>query len=181
MTAKQVVEARGDGTWAVRDVGQLRYEPHEPHSHWHLESFVTFELRRARDLAVVARDGKSGFCLIDRWGRVTRPIPGSGPPRFIGDCAAGQPRARRVVLGTSVGFVDRYPAFFHGQELDLSGLPAGRYLLLHQANPRRALREVRYSNNGAAVLLQLAWPNGTLSAPRVSVLRRCEAIERCSV
>ena len=106
-------------------------------------------------------------------------IPEPGPPRFVGDCGAGEPDARRVVQGTSVGYVDRYPASFHGQELDLTGLSAGRYVLVHRANPSRAMRELTYSDDAASVLLELAWPNGSASAPRVTVLRRCEASERC--
>jgi hypothetical protein len=179
MRAHQTVELRGGATWVVRDVGRLHYELHEPHYHWHLESFVSYELHRARDFASVARDRKRGFCLIDRWGQVSSRIPGFGPPRFVGDCGAGEPDARRVMQGTSVGYIDRYPASFHGQELDVTGLSAGRYVLAHRANPHRTMRELRYSDDTASVLLHLTWPNGTSSAPRVSVLRRCEASEHC--
>jgi hypothetical protein len=179
MTAHQIVELRGGAKRVVAYVGGLSYELHRPHHHWHLESFVRYELHRARDFALVVRDRKTGFCLIDRWGQVSPRIPEAGPPRFVGDCGAGEPDARRVVQGTSVGYVDRYPASFHGQELDLTGLYAGRYVLVHRANPSRAMRELTYSDDAASVLLELAWPNGSASAPRVTVLRRCEASERC--
>ena len=180
MRAHQVVELRGGGTGVVRDVGLLHYELHSPHRHWHLESFVRYELRRARDFSLVVRDRKSGFCLLDRWGRVSPGIPGVEPPRFVGDCGAGRPDARSVSQGTSVGYVDRYPAFFHGQDLDVTGLPAGRYHLVHRANPDRTMREVRYSNDAASVLLRLSWPNGRSSAPTISVLRRCGDSESCA-
>jgi TolB protein len=179
MTARQVVELRGGATLEVRDVGRLHYELHSPHFHWHFQSFVRYELRRAGDFGLVTRDRKTGFCLVDRWGRASPRLPGTGPPRFVGDCGGGQPEARRVVEGTSVGYVDRYPAFFHGQSLDITRLPAGRYLLVHRANPERAIRELRYSNSAASVLVRLTRPNGTSSAPRISVLRRCGTSERC--
>jgi dipeptidyl aminopeptidase/acylaminoacyl peptidase len=179
MRAHQIVELRGGATRVVRDIGRMHYELHPPHRHWHLESFVSYELHRPRDLAVMVRDRKSGFCLIDRWGRVSPRISGSGLPRFVGDCGAGRPDARSVEQGTSVGYVDRYPAFFHGQELDLTRLRAARYLLVHRANPNRAMRELAYSNDAASVLLRLIWPNGMSSAPRVAVLRRCEDSESC--
>ncbi|MCI0634849.1 MAG: lysyl oxidase, partial [Actinobacteria bacterium] len=66
-----------------------------------------------------------------------------------------------------------------GQDLDLTGLRAGRYLLVHRVNPDRTMRELRYSNDVASALLRLWWPNGRSFAPRVAVLRRCEAQERC--
>lgn len=179
MRAHQIVELRGGGTRVVRDVGRMHYELHPPHFHWHLQSFVTYELRRAHDSAVMVRDRKSGFCLIDRWGRVSPRVPGSGPPRFVGDCGAGEPNARRVLEGTSVGYVDRYGPFFHGQDLDATRLPAGRYVLVHRANPERTLRELAYSNDSASVLMELTWPNGHSSAPRVSILQRCGGSERC--
>jgi hypothetical protein len=130
---------------------------------------------------VAARDGKSGFCLIDRWGQVSPRIPGTGPPRFVGDCGTEQPDARRVVLGTSVGYVDCYPARFHGQQLELTNLPAGRYLLVQRANGLRTMRELRYSNNAAALLLRLSWPRGRSAEPHVAVLRRCAGSERCTL
>jgi TolB protein len=180
MVAHQVVERRRGASRVVADVGRLHYELHSPHYHWHFQSFVRYELRRASGFALVVSDRKTGFCLIDRWGRASPSVAGTGPPRFVGDCGAGQPDARRVVEGTSVGYVDRYPAFFHGQDLPIGTLPAGRYVLVHRANPERALRELRYSDDSASVLIRLSWPGGRSSAPRVSVLRRCRASERCA-
>lgn len=179
MRAHQIVELRGGATRVVHDIGRMRYERHAPHFHWHLKSFVTYQLRRASDFGVVATDGKSGFCLIDRWGRTLPELPGTGPPRFVGDCGARQPKARRVEEGTSVGYIDRYPAFFHGQELNITRLPAGRYVLVHRANSERRLRELAYSNDAASVLLELTWPNGRTSAPRISILQLCDGSERC--
>ena len=179
MRADQGVELEDGSVRIVRDIGRMHYERHDPHFHWHLKSFVTYQIHRADDYSVVATDGKSGFCLIDRWGRTLRRIPGTGPPRFVGDCGAGRPNARRVLEGTSVGYIDRYPAFFHGQELDLTPLPAGRYVLVHRTNSERTIRELRYSNDSASVLVRLAWPNGRKSAPRVTVLQKCDGSERC--
>ena len=46
--------------------------------------------------------------------------------------------------GTSVGFTDRYPAFFHGQNVEITHVPPGDYVLVHRANPNLYLRELRY-------------------------------------
>ena len=64
MRADQVIESATGGTVTVTGVGTLRYEPHPPHRHWHLQPFVRFELRRAADLSFVGEDRKSGFCLM---------------------------------------------------------------------------------------------------------------------
>jgi hypothetical protein len=173
MDALQVIELRGGGTRIVPGVGRLRYESHPPHNHWHFQPFERYELRRASDNAFLVRDGKSGFCLIDRYGRASRPVPNVRPPRFVSDCGAYQPQLRRVEEGSSPGYVDRYPAFFHGQDVDVTGLPAGEYVLVHLANPERLARELAYSNNAASVRIRLTWPAGKAAAPTVQVLARC--------
>ena len=126
----------------------LRYERHPPHRHWHLDDFVRYELRTV-DGRLVVTDRKSGFCLIDRWG-LARGMRGRprALPRFVGDCATLQPRALQVEEGSSAGTADRYPAFFHGQDLDLTGVRQGplRARAAREpgaAPPRARLREQR--------------------------------------
>jgi hypothetical protein len=179
MRVEQLVQHSGGAVATLRGVGLLRYERHPPHRHWHLDDFVRYELR-SLDGRVIVRDRKSGFCLIDRWGFARR-VRGVEPalPRFVGDCATLRPDALRVEQGSSVGYTDRYPAFFHGQDLELTGLPAGRYLLVQTANPDRRLREVDFGNNAASALVRLSWPGGRASPPRVEVLRRCAGSAVC--
>jgi hypothetical protein len=79
-------------------------------------------------------------------------------------------------MGTSPGFTDRYPAFFHGQHVDVTGVPAGVYDLTHRVNAAMQLHELRSENDAASVRLRLTWRNGT---PSVRVLRSCQASARC--
>jgi hypothetical protein len=79
--------------------------------------------------------------------------------------------------GISVGYGDDYSAFLEGQDLPLSDLPGGRYVLVHRVNADRRLRELSYANNAASVLLDLRWDRG---APQVRVLATCPDTDRCT-
>lgn len=178
MRANQYVALRGGGRRIYHDVGIVRYTRSPPHFHWHYMGFERYELRSARNFRLVVRDRKSGFCLADHYGHAARRVR-VVRARFHGNCGQLDLSARRIEQGSSVGYTDRYPAHFHGQNLDVTGVPPGRYWLVHRANPRRDLRELRYENNNAAILIRLRWPDGRRQAPGVSVLRVCEGSERC--
>jgi hypothetical protein len=74
------------------------------------------------------------------------------------------------------GYTDRYPAFFHGRNLAITGVPAGTYVLTHRVNASLQLHELRYDNHAAAVRVRLAWKEGQ---PTVRVLRSCPATAAC--
>ncbi len=176
MRADQLITLRSGGTRRVRNIGRMLFEAHEPHSHWHLKNYVRYELRRAADFSFVASDRKSGFCLVDRYGRTLARVPGVRPPRFVGDCASLRPDATETEMGNSRGYADIYPALFHGQDVPLGGISAGLYVLVQRANPSGRIRETRYGNNAASVRVRLT---RTAGVPRITVLRRCEDSAVC--
>jgi hypothetical protein len=178
MDADQVIRLRSGGTRVVRKVGWMRYTADAPHYHWHLMDFDRYELRRAADLDLVVRDHKSGFCLADHYGHAGGRVQ-VAPAFFFGNCRQFEPRALSVEQGTSVGYTDRYPANFHGQNVELTKVPAGIYVLVHRANPTGRVREVTLANNAASARIRISWPLGRDRAPAVTVLRRCEGSERC--
>jgi Tol biopolymer transport system component len=173
MRVRQYVELRGRNTRILPFSGELHYVVAPPHYHWHFLSFDRFELRRTGDFKLLVRDHKSGFCIADHYG-IALGVP-HGPPRFLSNCEQFNPRARYVEQGSSVGYTDRYPANFHGQNLDISHVPAGNYWLVHRANPDYHLRETRYDDNAASLLVRITWHGG---APRITTLRSCLR-ERC--
>jgi len=173
MQVQQLLELRSGGVRVDPPSGGLHYVVAPPHYHWHFLGFVHAELRTAASFALRVRDHKSGFCLADHYG--TAIGMSHGPPRFLGHCEEHNPDARSVVEGESVGYTDKYPAFFHGQQLDLTGVPAGKYWLVHRANEDFHLRESRYDDNVASLLIRLAWRAGV---PAVTPLRACRN-ERC--
>jgi Lysyl oxidase len=146
---------------------RLRYVRSQTHRHWHFPGFERYELRRA-DGSLVGRDRKTGFCLNDAYETHAR----NDPPVWSGRCARGRPDATRVREGISPGFGDDYVPEKEGQSIDVTRVPAGRYVLVHRANPERVLRERSYANNAASVLLRL-------DGATVRVLRTCPSSERC--
>jgi hypothetical protein len=173
MDVRQYVQLRDGSARVDPPAGELHYVVAPPHYHWHMLGFVHAELRAAGSFALRLRDHKSGFCIADHYGGAIGIR--HGPPRFLGNCEQYDPKARFVEEGSSVGYTDRYPAFFHGQQLDIDGVPAGRYWLVHRANEGSFLREARYDDNAASVLIRLRWRGG---APSVTTLRVCSK-ERC--
>ena len=177
MTADQLVENADAPMTVVEGVGRLRYVQSRDHEHWHLLDFERYELRRAGGGTQRVTDRKTGFCLGDRYRTRGRALAARPPaPRYTSRCGLGATGRMQLVEGISVGYGDDYPANLEGQSLPLTGLAAGRYVLIHSANVRRRLRETDYGNNAASLLLRLRWRAGT---PGLRVLRRCPDTDRC--
>jgi hypothetical protein len=174
MTGTQRVRLANGAARTYPHVAQLRYTNSPPHHHWHLMRFDSFELRTL-DGRTLVRDRKSGFCLADHWGAAPGRYPGRHPV-FLGDCEQFRPGATRVTMGTSPGYTDRYPAFFHGQNVAITGVPGGVYDLTHRVNAAMELHELRYENDAASVRIRLTWRDGV---PSVRVLRTCQATPTC--
>jgi len=177
MTADQVIDREEGPRTVVPDVGLLRYVVSPDHRHWHLLRFDRYQLRRAGGGAVGNSDRKTGFCLGDRYrinGRSLRAAPAE--PVHTSRCGLGDPRLIGIREGISVGYGDDYAATLEGQYLRLTGLSAGRYVLVHRVNGNRRLRELRYGNNAASLLIELQWRK---QQPWVRVLRSCPNSDRC--
>jgi len=173
MSVRQHVQLKGGGDRVDAPSGELHYVVAPPHYHWHMLGYVRTELRTAGDFALRVRDHKSGFCIADHYAGAIGVR--HGPPRFLDNCKQFHPEALYVEEGSSVGYTDRYPAFFHGQQLDITGLKPGNYWLVQYANMDLHLRETRYDDNAASLLIRLSWHAGT---PHVTTLRTCHK-ERC--
>jgi hypothetical protein len=177
MTAQQLVR-RADGSTAPYPLRTgLRFVVAETHRHWHLLGLERYELFAAGGTPV-GRDHKTGFCLGDRYDvRASVRIPGE-PPRAVWthECGRGQPERLRILEGISPGFGDDYVPSLEGQYIDVTGLPAGRYLLVHRVNAGHELREVSYANNAASALIRLGRSDGN---PTVAVIATCADSARC--
>jgi Lysyl oxidase len=168
MTVTQIID-RSDGSSYSRPTGAvMRYVRTATHEHWHLIGFERYDLYRASDHTLVGRSRKVGFCLGDRY-----LVPGSDPnllPVYTSECGKNRPDLQRLRAGISPNFGDDYVPQKEGQYVDVSGLPAGRYELVHVANPGGNILESDYGNNAASVLVQL--PSG-------KVLATCPDTDTC--
>jgi hypothetical protein len=174
MRAAQRIRLSTGGRRTEDGIGFWRYVFADSHAHWHFLPFERYELRDA-DGRVLVRDHKSGFCLGDRFRHSIVAAPARFPPSA---CESGNPFALSVFGGTSVGYSDRYFPHYHGQNVTISGLPGGRYVLVHRVNPNLLFRESRYENNAASIAIRLTWVRGN---PRVRLLRTCEGSARCGI
>jgi serine protease len=182
MTVNQVIERGGALEEVIPDVGRMMYVASPDHQHWHYLQFdryelQSYELRRASGGRALLRDRKTGFCLGDRYRVTTRLVPKAAPEKvYRSRCGLSETQLLQLREGISVGYGDDYKAFLEGQDLPLSGLAGGRYVLVHHVNRDRHLRELSYTNNAASVLFDLRWQKGV---PDIRVLRTCPDTDRC--
>lgn len=177
MRATQLV-VRSDGTREpVGSAGRLRYIRGGGHDHWHLQGFMSYELRTVFG-APLRRGHKMGFCLGDRYD--ANPAvrePGETGAVFWRHCGLGRPDRLRLSEGISVGFGDVYPAGLQGQSVDITGLRSGRYVLAQRIDPFDRLLDLHEDNDVSSVLVRivrrgrrthariLAWCTSTASCP----------------
>jgi hypothetical protein len=170
---------RSDGS--SRDVplqSTMLYVRSPDHAHWHVLHFMRYELRAAKGNRIV-RDQKTGFCLGDRY-LAELALPGR-PRRALyrNRCGRGHPDRLSIDEGISIGWGDNYEPHLEGQELELTSLPAGRYVLVHRVNTTRDLVESDYSDNVASMAIDLSWPRGPKLPPEIDVVARCPGTATC--
>jgi Lysyl oxidase len=169
MTVEQLVR-RSDGSVATYPVdGEIRFVESETHRHWHFLDFERYDILTT-DGKTVARDQKTGFCLGDRYDAARSvELPGEpSQPVWTQECGRGQPGRLLIREGISPGYGDDYVPRLEGQSIDITGLPAGSYLLRHRVNVERVLRESDYANNSAEVPFELSWSE--TGTPRVAAV-----------
>jgi hypothetical protein len=177
MTAHQVVR-RSDGSSYVRSpsAGTLKYVRASDHEHWHLLGFDRYELWSQDGARKLRGDRKQGFCLGDRFSLLSNKRMKHQPlkPEFTTYCAKNQPGITHIVEGISVGWGDDYRANIEGQYIDVTTIPAGRYLLVHRTNATHGLRELNPYNDVACAAIELRAPSAADQPPTVVALSNAQ-------
>ena len=100
---------------------------------------------------------KQSYCLRDLQRR--NPQLRRSPPNFHYPGCSQDLRRQRVTLGTSVGWSDVYPATYHEQWIDVTGL-RGCFAYVHIADPKNGIYESNERNNAAETIVRLPWNVG---------------------
>ena len=141
-------------------------------SYWklaHLASFQLWSVERTghgfQALGRVRTGPKLDYCLRDL--TRTRPSPRSPRAAVYGACRE-DPRLRRDVFGTSVGWSDIYPYSYPEQWIDVTGL-RGTFAYVQIADPRGLFHESDEADNVSETYVEL--PSGRVLGHRVGVSR----------
>jgi hypothetical protein len=156
MDAVQSIYTRGGRRLTYRTGARLQFKfAHANRRHWKFYRAASFSLWRVDAEGNPTRRVRTGpklaYCLRDL--RRTRDI---GPRRRKYPACSTNPRQRRVVLGTSPGWSDRYPATYPEQWIDVTGL-RGCFAYRHTADPRNWIHELDETNNRATVIVRLPY------------------------
>jgi Lysyl oxidase len=116
------------------------------HQHYHFLGFSRYTLYESDGATVAATGHKQSFCLEDVEQYQPAPAPDPTTP-FTCDHQ-----------GLHVGWEDVYPNDIDCQWVDITGVPAGNYLLTVAINTARYLPESDYTNDSATVPVTIPPP-----------------------
>lgn len=158
-TADQRIWRRGGGKMTVDTPATLYFKfiPGQGR-YWKYRNAAAFEIWEVDGMLRPTRRVRTGpkliYCLRDL--RRTRAMPRS-PRRFHYPGCNRSGGMRTVTLGTSVGWSDIYPASYHEQWIDVTGL-RGTYAFKHIADPNNGIWESDETNNEGVTIVRL--PSG---------------------
>jgi hypothetical protein len=115
------------------------------HQHYHFKGVADYTLYQPDGVTVAAVGHKQGFCLED-----VEPNPSQMPPP-----ATPSMMFKCTNQGLHVGWEDVYPNDIDCQWVDITGLPAGQYVLSVVVNPQHYLPESNYANDEARTMVTI--------------------------
>lgn len=145
-----------DGSFIEREVGEFILHP--DHNHWHIEEYVVFQLwskKNGERGELLSTTKKMSFCIWDQeaFNLFLENAPQS--PRYL-SCDS-------EIQGLSVGWSDTYLASVEGQELDITSVSDGNYLISAEINPDKKILESDYANNEVIIEINI---NGNVLTPK---------------
>jgi Lysyl oxidase len=163
MRARQRIYERDGGRISVRTGARLYFKyAHLSRNWWKFLFAAKFELFRLDDDGKRAerrtrRGPKISYCLRD-FRHTRRRLRGS-PRRRVYPACSTNAHARRVTVGTSVGWSDVYPPSYPEQWIDVTRL-RGCFAYVHTADPLNGIYESNEDNNSSTVVVGLPYRRG---------------------
>jgi hypothetical protein len=159
MRVNQRIHRRGGGKLVIQTEGRLAFYPVPgQYRYWKFRDAARFEIWNVDGQGHPVKHLRTGpkfyYCLRDL--ERTKPSRHSPDHRIYPGCNQ-DPNKRAVVLGTSVGWSDIYPANYNEQYVNVSGLH-GCYAFYMEADPKNHLRETNEDDNRSRALIRL--PSG---------------------
>lgn len=136
------------------------FEVHPTHGHFHYSDFARYELRH---LLTDGTPDYSAAGLIDISDKVSFCLVDSAPTRDDARPVGTYNHCSGTREGISEGWADIYSGELDGQQLDIAGLPDGRYGLVISMDPADHLYETNDGNNVVEVTVEISG-NGTTVA-----------------
>jgi Lysyl oxidase len=152
MSGDQYIQLK-NGSYALRrNVGALRYiyptGQGLPHMHWHFIGAEEYAVYPAGQFGKFHTSQKQGFCM-------------SEPPSVFTDyCGYNAPGERTQIEAMFAHTADYYDALVEGQDIDITGFPAGNYVLINWVDSKCQVKETTYADNAASAAFNLSYPNG---------------------
>lgn len=169
MNARQVI-ADGAGVRRRYVTGaRLEYTsvPSRGGDYWKFADAARFELWRVdaegRRSELVRYGPKLNYCLRDLVRSPARTLVPPPRRRVFPACDQGAD-TESVTLGTSVGWVDAYPATYPGNFVDVTGRK-GCFAIVHRVDPKNAVHELDETNNASSITVRLPYRRGPQRCP----------------
>jgi hypothetical protein len=139
-------ETRNIGTedlFLGNPIGNPLFEYDSCHDHYHFNDFAEYRLLDLSG-AQVALGNKVGFCLLDyhAWDP-------NANPNSVYDCGN---------QGIQKGWADVYSASLPCQWIDITGLPAGDYVIELEIDPENRIAELNETNNVSRLMVTISDP-----------------------
>lgn len=166
MTADQYIKLKSGSFALRRNVGALRYIFPAgyglPHLHWHYLGAELYALYPVGHFGQFRRSQKRGFCMAE--------------PDVTDYCGYKQPDelTQLEFMGLRTG--DYYDALVEGQAINITGLRAGKYVVINWVDSACELKETTYADNAGATTIRLSYPHGRNGLPAVAVLNEQNSV-----
>ena len=145
----QVIFTTGGGSRRVDTTATMAYGG-DGHGHWHITRMVDVDLWSSSRHATGA---KIGYCFFDT-SLVNRSLPGARTSPLYRESMCARRSSLTSRNGISVGWGDKYQSSLPFQWVDITGMPAGTYVIRAMVDARNRFIETSNRNNCAYTRLR---------------------------